>query len=160
MPEIFSTGSIKGFYFGGFAELPVPILPTIDVDFVVASAYFIPTFGGNLGFGANFADNGAKFQIDAKAFLSLKLGFDVDLIAFGLSSGAHGKAYAFGSGNFDVSNGNFGITGGGGIGLGGNVHIWTIACLSECDIFNMDLDENYEIGCKINNPGGIKFYVQ
>ena len=158
MPEIFSK-KIKGFYFGGYAKLHPPALPEIDLNLIVASAYLEASYGGNFGFGAAFGDNGKAYQIDAKAFVSLELGFDLDLIVYGINTSSYGIGYAFGSGNYDTATGNYGITGGGGIGLGGSVHIWTIACLSECDIVNKSVNKNYEIGVKINNPGGIDFYL-
>jgi TANFOR domain-containing protein len=159
MPEIFSNG-IKGFYFCGSASLPVPILPSFDVDLIVCKGWFLPTYGGNFGFGGNFGPNGTTFQVDAKVFVALSLGFDLDLLVYEYGASAYAELFAFGSGSFNIDNGNFSITGGGGGLFKGNVHLWTIACLSACDIFNQDLNESLTIGATIKNPGGINFFIQ
>ena len=157
MPQIFSNG-IKGFYFCGSASLPVPVLPTFDVDLIVCHGWFKPIYGGNFGFGGNFRPNGTTFQVDAKVFVALSLGFDLDLGIYDQGASAYAELFAFGSGSFNINNGNFSITGGGGGLFKGNVHIWTIACLSACDIFNQDLNESLTIGATVSNPGRNKLF--
>ena len=130
MPPSF-PGQVKGFYFEGKAEIPVPIIPQFDIDLVVISGKLSATMGGDMRMGMDFS-NGAEFGIGQSVFVDVELGVggSILLACGGVEAGVHADVSA--DGKVNVSTGTWSAAGDASLTITGTAYCGEGICNSSC----------------------------
>ncbi|WP_170061791.1 hypothetical protein [Hymenobacter chitinivorans] len=150
MPPSFPK-TVEGFYFEGKIGMPVPIIPSFDVDLIVISGKLESVMGGDMRMGMNFS-NGTEFGIGQSVFLDVKAGVGgtAIIVCGGVEGGVHADLSA--DGKVNVSSGDWSIAGDASVKLTATAYGGYGVCDSDCSWFTCDKHEksvDLTVGAKI-----------
>jgi hypothetical protein len=128
---LFGTGRFNGFYFNAGAQIPLPVIPNFSIDCSPVATLEMGCDGGiDVRFGANFGSGTFGVGFDTYVDIYMAGGASAGVIC---AYGRIGLYLTVGLDGVFSTNGNYTITGNGGVQLAGNVTIGGGMCSVPCN---------------------------
>ena len=128
---LFGNGRFNGFYFNAGAQIPLPVIPNFSIDCSPVATLEMGCDGGiDVRFGANFGGGTYGVGFDTYVDIYMAGGASAGVIC---AYGRIGLYLTVGLDGVFSTNGNYTITGNGGVQLAGNVTVGGGMCSVPCN---------------------------
>lgn len=148
---LFGSGRFNGFYFNAGAQIPLPVIPNFSIDCSPVATLEMGCDGGiDVRFGANFGSGTFGVGFDTYVDLYMAGGASAGVIC---AYGRIGLYLTVGLDGVFSTNGNYTITGNGGVQLAGNVTVGGGMCSVPCNdvtCLHFDVGGTIDLGLQAN----------